>query len=179
MDIENISFLTFLTITLITEAIFLFSFRFTKLPFTGKAINKWYDTFDWVAIIMDILSVLIGFYLSKYLYKYLKRKNILNHKEKYNLFYFLLVILFVQISHDFLFYFLVIRNTKKNENKLMDEFKYYADKVSYGAVIGDSAMYITAIIILYLIQNIDDELKIFLSLFCSYIMGYFIYQKPL
>ena len=68
--IEKITFVQFLTATLIIETFMLFLFRFTKSPFSGIAINRWYNNIGLTAIILDIVSVLIGFYLAKFLYEY-------------------------------------------------------------------------------------------------------------
>lgn len=180
MKIENFDFITILTITLITECLFLFSFRYTKLPFSGPNINRWYDKFGLIAILMDILIIAIGFYLAKYLYIYLKNKNIIKeNNNNINLIYFLVIILLIQILHDSLFYFLVIKPYKKGTNNMIDEFKIYAKNVKAGAIIGDSSMYILSILILYLIQNYNNDLKILLTLISSYLIGYFMYQEPI
>ena len=158
LKIEKLDFTTLLLITLITELLFLYSFRFTKLPFTGKDINNWYSKFGILAIILDILSVLIGFYLGKFLYIYLRNKNIIVEKNNnINLLAFLIIILGIQITHDFLFYFLVILKTKKGNNTLIDEFKTYSKNVGVGAVIGDSSMYIMSIVILYCVHNLNYD----------------------
>ena len=71
MEIENLKFTQLLAAALIVELFMLFLFRFTNSPFTGDAINHWYTSFGWVAITLDILSVIIGFYIAKYLYIFL------------------------------------------------------------------------------------------------------------
>ena len=84
----------------------------------------------------------------------------------------------VQIIHDFGFYFLVIKNTKKGINEIMDVLIYYANNVKVGAVIGDSFMYLLATPMLLLLTKYSDESNIFISLISLYIIGYFVYQKP-
>lgn len=181
MDLQKLDFLTILTLSVITEMLFLFSFRFTKLPFTGIPINRWYTNFQWTAIILDILIIIIGFYLAKFVFNYLiENKYIKKYKEIYkNLFLFLIILLVIQITHDILFYHLFILKSKEGNNPIMDELNKYAKKVSFGAVIGDSSMYILSIIIFYLIRNSSNDIKTFLSVLSLYLIGYFIYQKPL
>ena len=176
MKIQNIHFIQFLSASLVVELFMLFLFRFTNSPFTGKAINYWYNSFRWIAILLDILSVLIGFYISKYIYIYLIKNNIITLRDAF--FKFLAIVLCVQIIHDFGFYFLIIKNTKKGKNKIMDAFIHYAKNVGVGAVIGDSFMYLLATPLLLLLTNYSDEANIFISLICLYILGYFVYQKP-
>ena len=62
----------------------------------------------------------------------------------------------------------------------MDEFKYYADKVKSGAIIGDSFMYLLATPLLYFyIQKRTDDVNIFISIISFYLIGYLVHQKPL
>ena len=104
--IEKINTLQFLTATLIIEVFMLFLFRYTNSPFSGKSINVWYDKFRWGSVILDVMSVMIGFYLAKYLYEYLVSKNIMN--REYEFLKYIVLLLFIQIAHDILFYIFVI-----------------------------------------------------------------------
>ena len=80
--IKDLTFLHFLTAAVIVEAFMLYLFRFTRSPFTVMAINRWYDKLGWTAIILDVLSVLIGFYIAKFIYEYLiKEKYITGENE--------------------------------------------------------------------------------------------------
>ena len=102
--IKDLNFIDFLMISSIIELIMLYLFRFTRSPFTGIAINNWYTNLRWTAIIFDILSLMIGFYISRFIYLFL-----LNHKyisNEYPFSKFLGIVLMVQIIHDFSFYFL-------------------------------------------------------------------------
>ena len=176
--IEKINTLQFLTATLIIEVFMLFLFRYTNSPFSGKSINVWYDKFRWGSVILDVMSVMIGFYLAKYLYEYLVSKNIMN--RKYEFLKYIVILLLIQITHDILFYIFVILPTPKNSNLIIDELKSYSKKVGSGAIIGDSFMYIVATpILFYLIARFSNETNSFISIVCLYLIGYFLYQKPL
>ena len=65
--IEKLTFIHFLTASSLIETFMLYLFRFTNSPFTGMAINNWYNNLGWTAIILDVVSLLIGFYLAKFL----------------------------------------------------------------------------------------------------------------
>ena len=83
--IENITFLQFLTAILIIETFMLFLFRgYTPLTvaFTGIAINRWYNNIGLTAL-LDIVSVLIGFYLDKVQYQYLTDNGYMNKNYKF------------------------------------------------------------------------------------------------
>tara|TARA_Y100000591_G_C21423375_1_gene493315 strand:+ start:68 stop:613 length:546 start_codon:yes stop_codon:yes gene_type:complete len=175
--VKDFTFLQLLTTTVIVEAFILYLFRFTKSPLTGIAINRWYNNLGWSAVILDLLSFIIGFYIAKFIYEYLVDKKYIN--TNYELYKFLGIVLVVQILHDFLFYFFVIKPYPENKNIVMDEFKYYAEKVKTGAVIGDSIMYLIGTPLLYLIiQKNDINTNTFISIVSLYLIGYFIYQKP-
>lgn len=177
MDISKLSFIHFLTSALVIECFMIFLFRFTKSPFSGKSINNWYTNFGWSAVILDVLSLIIGFYLAKYAYLFLLKKDIIS--KKYALLTFLAIMLVIQIAHDFTFYFTVIKSHKTGRNVIMDELQSYANKVSYGAVIGDSFMYLLATPLLYFLIQMENEENTFISLVSAYIIGYILYQKPI
>ena len=175
---KDFTFLYFLSATLLIEVFMLYLFRYTKSPFSGKAINKWYTNYKWSAVILDVLSVLIGFYLAKFSYQFLTDKKILN--EKYIFIKYLIILLLIQISHDFIFYFLTLKDSVPGKNKIIDELTSYAKDVSTGAVIGDSFMYLIGTpILFFLTSKLSNDKNTFISIACLYLIGYFIYQKPI
>ena len=175
--IKDLTFLHFLTASVVIELFMMILFRFTNSPFTGISINRWYDNLGWTAVILDVLSILIGFYIAKFIYEYLVKEKYIN--TDYELYKYLGLVLLVQIIHDFSFYLFVIKPYPKNKNRVMDEFKNYAERVKTGAVIGDSFMYLLATPLLYLyIQKNNINTNTFISIVCFYLIGYLIYQKP-
>lgn len=175
--LRSITFLHFFTATCIVEMIFLFLFRFTRSPLSGRAINQWYTNLRWSAVILDIVSVLIGFYIAKFIYEYLVAKGYLT--TKHELGKFLGIVLMVQIIHDFSFYAFVIQPTPMGQSLVMDEFKRYAKSVRTGAVIGDSLMYLLGTPLLFYLATLRQDINVFSSLVSLYLIGYFVYQKPL
>ena len=127
---------------------------------------------------LDLVSLLIGFYLAKFLYEYLINNGYMN--KKYEFWKFLALLLSIQILHDFGFYFTVIKNYPIGKNRVIDEFKAYVKIVGSNAVIGDSFMYTVATPLLYyIVANNRDDINVFINLSCLYLMGYFLHQKPL
>jgi len=175
--IEKITPLQFLTATLIIEVIILFLFRFTHSPLTGPSINRWYNNFGWSAVLLDITSFLIGFYLAKFVYEFLVKRGYIT--REYEFFKFLAILLAIQIIHDICFYFFVILPTKPGMNSVIDELKSYSKNIGTGAIIGDSFMYIVATPILYyLIVKYSNQTNTFISIVCLYLVAYFLHQKP-
>tara|TARA_B100001094_G_scaffold310357_1_gene344876 strand:- start:615 stop:1142 length:528 start_codon:yes stop_codon:yes gene_type:complete len=170
-------FTNLLTTTLLTETLFLTAFRFREGKLKWKSINNWYTNLKWSAVLLDILSILIGFYISIYIYNLLFKYNYIgdHQNEKLN---FLLILLVVQISHDLLFYYLIIKNSKLGESDVMDEFIDYSKKVGINAIIGDSFMYIVSIPILYyFVKKNEKSFNTFLCILSFYFIGYLLYKK--
>jgi len=172
--IKDLTFLHFLTATVVIELFMMILFRFTK---SSKAINNWYDNLGWTAVILDVLSILIGFYIAKFMYEYLLQEKYINND--YELYKFLGLVLMIQIIHDFSFYFFVIKPFPKFKNRVIDEFKEYAKYYKSQAVLADSLIYIATTPLLYLIiQKNNTNTNTFISIVCFYLIGYLIYQKP-
>ena len=164
----TLSFRDYLATALVVETLMLILFRVTRSPFTGRDINHWYDKFRLTAVFMDMSSYMLGYYISR---------SISGFWSSWGS--FALIVLIVQISHDLLFYHLVLKPFPMNRNDIMDDLKDYADNVGVGAVIGDSFMYLIGLPILYQMQHVSTFNKEFVSLACLYLIGYLIYQKPL
>lgn len=174
--IENIRFIHFLTATALIELFMLILFRFTR--YSSKVINNWYDNLGWTAILLDVLSILIGFYIAKFIYQYLVSHNYISRKNE--LIKYLVIVILVQILHDILFYYKVIVPTPLSLNKVIDEFKDYAKHYRSQAIIADSMIYIsTTPILYYIILNQSDPTNIFTTIVSFYILGYLLHQRPI
>jgi hypothetical protein len=170
--------LSFVASALVVELIILILFRLTNSPLTGKEINQWYDVYRFDAILLDTLSLIIGFILASFLYPLFF--------GEFNLGIFLLVVLGVQITHDYLFWRYVIVPLPKGHNKVIDTMKIYAEKAKGGAIIGDSIMYVMGVpiasILLYLANSYGKGGASFLlgvSVFALYPIMYLLYTKPI
>ena len=130
---------SFLVALFLIEACLLVSFR--MLPsFWGATINEWYDQFGLVAILLDVVIVLIGFWLTMWLYpKVFSSSNIVLWK-------FLILFLAIQIIHDVGFYFLIIRPVAKGSNAIIDLMKRYGERHGGLTVLGDSLIVILAVV---------------------------------
>jgi len=173
--INDLTFIHFLTASAVIEVFMLVLFRFTK---SSKAINNWYDNLGWTAVFLDILSILIGFYIAMFFYEYLVSNKYVDTNNEF--IKFIGLVIFVQIIHDLLFYFLVIRPYPKNNNRVIDEFKEYAKYYQSQAIFADSLIYLAATPLLYFyLKKNNDNVNIFISIVSFYLIGYLIYQKPL
>ena len=174
----TIDFTTIMTTTVVVELLFLSVFRLVPSGGGSKwmSINQWYTGLRWSAVLLDILSIMVGFYIALAIYNYLLKENMIRKDNQ--LITLLAIVLCVQILHDILFYTLVIKNTPMGINQVMDEFIDYAEKVGINAIIGDSLMYIIGTPLLLYMNTQSHKTKEFVSIISLYITGYLIYHKP-
>ena len=165
--------LAFLCGLLIIEAFLLLTFRLFP-NFWGDTINLWYDQFGIIAIMLDILIVLIGFWITQWLYG----KLFDNSNNKFQLWKFILLFLIVQIIHDFSFYFLIIKRSK-GSNSVIDLMKKYGNKHGALTVVGDSIMVVLALLATYglLTMNTSFGSYIISLLVSVYLICYLLYQR--
>jgi len=135
-DISNfreVSDLLYIFFGILTvDVIVLFLTRYYKVG--GEYLNEWYDKFDLLAVLADVMIILIGFLIARYLYT-------LYFYEKFGWspIYFMILLVVVQLIHDIIFYFGVIKPIPEGHNQMMDVFKRYADDLG-GVVLGGDAL---------------------------------------
>ncbi len=129
---------------------------------------KWYKKYRLSAIIADIFSIILGIILLRYILYLL---NI-----RVNLFQFILLGLGLQVIHDILFY-LFFTNVKRGNNHMLDFFKDYAKEYGVKAILGDSILVTSIIIVSSLLNTRSFKFNI-VSLFIGiYLIPYIIYMK--
>jgi hypothetical protein len=163
---------SFLTALFIVEAFLLTSFRlFPK--FWGSLINVWYDKFSLVAVMLDMGIVLIGFWITQQLYPYVFGSSV-----KFALWKFIVLFLCIQIIHDVLFYFLILKNSN-GSNAIFDLINSYGSKHGLYTILGDSLMVVLAICLAWIILNNDIKISTYIIfiLLSAYFIGYLLYMK--
>jgi len=155
----------------IITAILIVDFIIITLTFTNiissAFLKKWYQTFLLSAVLADILIILIGFIITRAIYPYLF--------DEFTILQFLIVMLMIVLIHDILFYIMII-TIPKGVNKMIDMFKDYADEVSYFAILGDSTMIITSVLIAGYLANFEANTNIIIFVVFAYLLQYIIYN---
>jgi len=166
------SWLSFFTALCVIEAFMLINFRLFP-NFWGNMINIWYDKFGLVAIMLDMLIVLIGFWITQKLYSYFFGTS------KMSLWQFILLFLCVQIIHDLLFYFIILKNSPKGSNGIFDLINSYGKKHGFYTILGDSLMVVLSLCLawLFLNNNVSFSTYIICILLSLYIIGYLLYMR--
>jgi hypothetical protein len=132
-------------------------------------MDEWYTKFGIVALASDILIILLGIFIARYLYAYIGLRSI---------WVFIGCLLAVQFVHDILFYLVVIQGVPKGENEVIDLFKSYAKAGGANILVADAMMIVGSVGIASLLKARPADATIF-TLFASiYTLTYLIYTRP-
>ena len=133
----------------------------------SNVLKKWYSQYNLSAVIADVLIILIGLIITRYIYYYIF--------DTFSLLKFIILAVLVQITHDVLFY-IFFSNIPRGVNKMLDTFKDYANEVSYKAIISDSGMMIMACIIASYLANKNTNTNIIVLISFLYLLPYLLYN---
>ena len=136
--------------------------------FESKFLMEWYEKYRLSAVIADVLILVIGMIITRYIFK--------KFKWNWNLYKFLITILIVQIIHDYLFY-LFFKSVPLGKNKMLDVFKKYASEVGINAILGDSFMIIISVLLASFYAGLSFNTNIILLTILTYLIPYFIFSQ--
>jgi len=164
---NNLDLVHILTAVLVVDMIIILIARDTTI--LGKTINEWYNKFTMTAVLLDVLIIVIGFIITRYIF------NVFDIEYSPEL--FIIILLTVQIVHDALLYKLVIVPYPVGHNQIIDVYKKYADEGGYKIIVADSAMMLASGLLAMYLKNKDMNETTSLLIISMYIIPYFIYQK--
>ena len=133
--------------------------------FKSYYLKKWYKKYQLSAVIADVLILVIGIIIARYLYKYFF--------GAFNIWKFTGLAVIIQIIHDILFY-LFFKTVPRGYNAMLDFFKDYANEVGVGAILGDSFMMILASLLSSHFATYTLNSNIILLIFSVYFVPYII-----
>lgn len=153
-------YLALFNAALITDLIIILLLIYGYLP--TVTLKTWYTKFGLGALLADVLSIMLIIIIAQYIYPLLFKK--------YNLLYFLALIVGVQTTHDLLFGLFI--DQYKGKSEILNVFKGYKKELSYSILIADSLMVIsTALLYKFLPYN-----NIVLSLVLVYLSLYILFS---
>jgi uncharacterized protein YacL len=165
-NFSNISdYLPILNGALLTDLIFLFFIIFGIIK--SRKLREWYSKYTLSAVIEDVLILVIGIIVTRFVYKYI-------FGNTFSLFNFTLLAIFLQVIHDLLFY-LFFSFIPKGKNKMMDTFKEYAKEANWWAIFGDSCMISLTTILGSYLASLSLNTNIIVLIFTIYFIPYTIY----
>jgi len=127
----------------------------------------WYSSFGLSAVIADVLIIFIGILIARFLYPRLF--------SEYVLWKFIALALVIQISHDILFY-LLTKSIPRGQSKIMDVFKDYGKEMGAKAIMADSGMMVSSILIASFLKGKNLNINLITLIVSVYIVPYFIYS---
>lgn len=134
---------------------------------TTQNLKLWYAKYTFGAFIADVLSVVIGLIIARYLYPYIF--------SEWKLWKFIILAVLVQITHDLLFYGF-FSSIPRGKSGIMDLFKNYAKELKGFAIFGDSLIIIGTILIASYLANQSINTNLILLIIGLYILPYLLYS---
>jgi hypothetical protein len=156
---------------LAVDVIALFLARYAGLG--QKSLNKWYDTFGLSAVLADVMSMLLGFFIARSIYT-----KWLEPRFGWNPIYFVLLLVLVQVVHDILFYFFVIRPIKPGTNEMIDIFKQYSKENGAGIISGDAILMISSATLAMIMKHQSAGVQGLVFGLAAYALPYILYTEP-
>lgn len=141
---------------------------FTFMTPRSKVLEQWYIKYGLSAVMADVLIVIIGILITRFLYPFIF--------TVFALWKFIGLALAIQILHDILFYnfFSLV---PKGTNAMIDTFKSYAREVGAYAILGDSAIIIFSCLASAHLATYSFNWNIVNLIFTLYFIPYLIYHK--
>ncbi len=156
---------------LIVDIAVLFLIRFFPDVF-GRTINIWYNRFKLEAVLADVLIIMLGFGIARYIYTEWIYPN-----YDWNPMYFTGLTVVVQIIHDILFYFGVIQQVQPGSNAMMDVFRDYAAAGGAKVVAADSAMMVGSSVLSMLLKITPGPWVAMIGLLAVYTVPYILEKR--
>jgi hypothetical protein len=135
----------------------------------GQVVKEWYNKFTFGAFVADVGSISFGIFLSLLLFKYVLPKSI-----PFNLMTFIISVVLIQLIHDFIFAYIIIKYPEK-QNNMIDVFKNYINENSWYILGVDASMMIASVLLIYLFYNLDSVFIYTLLAFSLYFAMFLIY----
>ena len=133
----------------------------------SKVLKKWYKDLNLSAVLADILILFIGIMIARFLYPYIF--------TQYSLLKFLGLAVCIQVVHDILFYQICLA-VPRGQSQIMDIFKDYGKEKGVGAILADSTMMVSSILIASYLKGLGSNVNIITMIVAVYLVPYFIYS---
>lgn len=157
---------------LIIDVFLIFLVRYFP-TFFGPSLNDWYSTFKFSAILSDILIVLLGFMLARYIYT-----TWIKPIYGWNPLIFLGLLIAIKIVHDILFYLAVILPIPIGHNEVIDVLKKYSSSLGVKMVGGDIILMIATAFAAMYYKSEPTHVLLLGSVLALYNATYILYTNP-
>jgi len=152
----------------ISADLFILFFLFHNIAFQSKYLKLWYKKFTLAAALADVLILVIGIIIARFLYKFIF--------SDFSIWKFTGLAVLIQITHDLLFY-LIFNNTPIGYSYILDFFKKYAREISGWAILGDSIMMIAACLLSSYMATLSVNVNIITLIVSLYFYPFMLYMQ--
>jgi hypothetical protein len=132
-----------------------------------KSLNVWYNKFGIMAVVADVLSIVIGIIIARFLYT--------TFFTSYSIISFVVLICIVQIIHDVSFA-AFFNQIPRNKSAILDVFKDYAKELGIVILAADAAMMILTILLASWLATFQTNTVIVILIVACYILPYLLYS---
>jgi hypothetical protein len=167
-NVNNIPY--YLLGILIVDVFTLFTIRY--LGVGGRSPNVWYDKFGLQAVIADVFIILIGLMIAQYIYT-----KFMMPYYGWNLAAFIVLVVIIQVIHDFALYFFVILPMPKGHNAIIDMYKIYAIENGSMIIVADALMMISSALITVGLKYLPNYVVSSIAIITIYILPYILNTK--
>jgi uncharacterized protein YacL len=167
-EVSDLAYIFFGILTV--DVLVLFLTRYYKVG--GKYLNEWYDKFDLLAVLADVMIILIGFIIARYLYTIY-----FYEKFGWSPIYFMVLLVAVQLIHDVLFYYAVIKPIPEGHNQMMDTFKRYAEDLGGKVLGGDALLMIFSALFAMIYKSISVDKFYTINALVVYALPYILFTR--
>ena len=159
---------------LFIDVLVIFLVRFYPDIF-GRNLNRWYDLFGLNAVIADVLIIVLGFVVARYVYTKWVAPTFTD--GEWSPLAFTGTLVGVQAIHDILFYLCVISPIPRGHNLMMDVFKDYATSGGAKIIGGDALMVIGSSALAIVLKGMRPDLTAVFGLLTAYALPYILYTR--
>lgn len=168
-DISHFSnttdYLPILSAAIIVDLIVMLSAVFGLIQ--SKALAAWYQQFGGLAVLADVLILVIGVIIARFLYPFLF--------SKWSLLQFLGLTIAIQVTHDLLFAVL-FNAMPRGASAILDVFKRYATEVGFMILLADAMMIAGTVLLGSLLASQSLNTNIIVFLVALYLIPYVLYS---
>lgn len=171
-EYENIyDWILIIIAAIIVEVVVLCLVRFCPDIF-GKAINIWFNRFKFSAVLADILTIMIGFGITRYVYS-----EWLYPKYEWNPLYFTGLAALIQTLYVSFFYFVVVRPTPQGNNSMIDALREIVTATG-PKILGSEALKATgATLLTMLLKSAPLHISASIAILSTYIIPFVLETK--
>jgi hypothetical protein len=137
-----------------------------------KSLNQWYTQFGFLAVVADVLSIVIGIVIARYLYTTFWASAA---GGSYSIIAFLALTCVVQLIHDVLFA-AFFTGVPRGRSQMLDVFKDYAREGGWSILAADSCMMISTVLLASLFAGWSINATAVVLIVACYILPYLVYS---